>query len=231
MTIRRGEAWGSEGSPDDVAGVAGSDASLARLVAGSRATAGASPAGPFLLTGGDLHRTLGAPRPDPERTVVHRFDCDVVSGTATTDDGAPLELLAVAHVLGLPLARGFARRRERPGRVVPAGDVLAALWNGPSFVAANAAFVGDANLGPRAHPGDGLLDVSCGSMDRRDRRTARARMLVGAHLPHPGVVDVRTRSWASPPGVRYLLVCDGLELGVCRDIRLVVLSDAVLVAV
>ncbi len=218
MSIRRGQPWGRTVAAAPEAPIVDGDAALADLVSAARPGAdGLGPLGPFVVTGGDLHRTLGSPqREDPRSGELLEFSCDVVTGEATGDDGGPMSFLAVAHVLGLPVGR-----RRGP----------AALWRGPTFVAANAAFLDDANIGPRAHPGDGLIDVSAGAMEPRDRRAARRRILTGTHLPHPGLTEHRTREWASDPGNSYVLVCDGRELGVARDVRLIVETDAVLVRV
>ena len=214
MSIRRGADWGRPARAVTGAVVVADDAALAALLG----RGGPPPQdGEVVLTGGDLHRTLGAPeRVDPSTEELVAFDCDVLRGEGTAPDGTVVALLAVAHVVGLPPRRG-----RGPG----------SLWSGPSFVAASAAFLGEANVGPRAHPGDGLVDLSWGELPRRDRRAARARMLTGTHLPHPAIEERRARSWAAPAGQHYLVRCDGVEVGELRDLRLTVEPDAVVVTV
>ncbi|HBL09682.1 MAG TPA: hypothetical protein DDZ64_11665, partial [Acidimicrobiaceae bacterium] len=52
---------------------------------------------------------------------------------------------------------------------------------------ANAAHLGAWNLAPRAHPGDGLLDVLDSDLPIGQRIEARRRLRRGDHLPHPAI--------------------------------------------
>jgi hypothetical protein len=75
------------------------------------------------------------------------------------------------------------------------------------------------DVAPRAHPGDGRVDVVRvdRAMSLRDRRTATQRLPLGAHLPHP-YISVRqaasvdlvwqrpTRVWLD--GRRWATVCE-----------------------
>jgi diacylglycerol kinase family enzyme len=65
------------------------------------------------------------------------------------------------------------------------------LWSGFSLAAMNAQWLGAWNLGPKAHPNDGLLDVSEGSLRAGDLWKVRARLHHGAHLPHPRIAHRR----------------------------------------
>ena len=64
-------------------------------------------------------------------------------------------------------------------------------WRGRAWLAMNSAHLGEWNIAPRAHPGDGLLDV----LDVRVGPTvwpqARRRMRTGAHVPHPAIAEKR----------------------------------------
>jgi len=214
VSIRRGADWGRTVRAAAGARVVGSDAELAAVVG---TYIGPGEPGGLIVTGGDLHRTLGAPeRGNVTSVELVAFEVDLIRGHGVRPDGSEATLLAVAHVVGLPVSR-------RRG--------VDALWRGPTFVAANAAFLGEANIGPRAHPGDGLLDVSWGQLPRRDLRAGRSRMLTGSHLPHPAIEERRAPSWSSPEGIRYVVACDGVEVGELYDIRLTVEPDAVVVAV
>lgn len=53
----------------------------------------------------------------------------------------------------------------------------------------NAEFLGGWDVAPRAHPGDGLLDVVevAASMPLGDRLRARRRLPTGGHIPHPAI--------------------------------------------
>ncbi len=61
----------------------------------------------------------------------------------------------------------------------------------------NAQWLGDWDLGPRAHPGDARLDVTDGRLPLGDLLKARKRVRTGTHLPHPDLVTTRTAQWHS----------------------------------
>jgi diacylglycerol kinase family enzyme len=157
------------------------------------------------LLGGDLCRTLGGPG-DVER---------LRSADATT---FPVDLGCVLidgrrHFFVAHLA---AHRRG---------------WAGRFAVAMNAEWMGELDLGPRAHPGDGLLDVTEGQLGLRERLVARRRARTGTHLPHP---DLRvTRSGkvelSFPDGVPVFL--DGVPVGEGRELLVHVEPDALTVVV
>jgi hypothetical protein len=67
------------------------------------------------------------------------------------------------------------------------------LWT-RAFVAMNAQFVGRWNLGPRAHPNDGLLDTYDVHLAVGQLLAVHKRLPLGAHLPHPGIKEKRTAS-------------------------------------
>lgn len=165
MTIRKGEPWGaSRPLPPDAREVT-TDDELRDLVLAART--GGEPAPPVALLGGDLCRTLGGSgdrrRLDSGQALAFRIDL----GLARLDEGPPTPF--VAHAV--------ARRRG---------------WSGPFAVAMNAAWLGSWYLGPRAHPNDGLLDVTEGALPLVQRVLARRRVPSGSHLPHPGLRTRRT---------------------------------------
>jgi diacylglycerol kinase family enzyme len=98
-----------------------------------------------------------------------------------------------------------------------------------TVIVMNAAFVGDANLGPRAHPGDGLIDVTDGRLGLSDRRSARSRFGSGTHLPHPDLATRRATTFevelADPTPVHL----DGEPVGTFRSISVEVVPDALVV--
>jgi hypothetical protein len=210
MSIRRGEDWGRPGRLAGNAPVAGSDREVAELL---RHWLEAGGSGPFEvgLLAGDLHRTLGGARrseADLRAGRAVRYPCDAME--VVHDDGAgPRRRLAVAHVQ----ARG---RRLFASRTV---------------LVMNAAFIGPLDLGPRAHPGDGLLDVTDGAVGRGEVRRARQRATTGTHVPHPGLSERRVPAYeaVADPGRTWRLVVDGVEVGRTRQVRVTVLPEALLV--
>lgn len=199
MTIRKGVPWGEERPLPPGAVEVHADADLADLVAGAR-SAGTEPP-PVALLGGDLYRTMGGSgdrrRLDTGTAVA--FPLDV--GEVRLDDGP--ELTFAAHLI--------ARRR---------------WWAGRFAVVMNAAWVGELYLGPRAHPNDGLLDATEGSLPFRQRVLARGRARTGSHLPHPSL-QVRR---AAEHVVRFdrptPVLLDGRRRGTARRLEVRCRPDA-----
>lgn len=158
MTIRKGEAWGSPGTLPHGAPVVDGDAGLGALLERARRRGEDPPV--VGLVGGDLCRTVGGPR-DRERLVT--------GGVVLPIDLGRVEIDGEVHWF---CAHLVARRR---------------WWWGRAAVVMNAQWLGDWDLGPRAHPNDGLLDLTDGTLPLGDRREARRRARTGAHLPHPAL--------------------------------------------
>lgn len=195
----------SWGSPGVVSAltVAPDDATAAAAVTAAR-RAGTAP-DPLCLTGGDLHATLGRPAPVTAGQHALLLPCDV--GAALVDGRL---LWFVAHLV-----------------------VRRSWWRGRVVAVMNAEFVDRFDVAPRAHPGDGLLDVVDvdPAMGLADRWRARQRLRTGAHLPHPSISVSRTRAWQSsfdPPAPVWL---DGVAAGTVRHLSVRVEPDAVVVAV
>lgn len=166
MTISRGSPWGEDGVAAPADLVRAADD--AEL---ARLAAGAEAQGRRLAAEvgpGDVLRTLGltVARPPGER-LRHGMDL----GWASLDGGPPLPF--AAHLCA-----------HRP------------LWSGPFAVAMNCAWRGSWYLGPRAHPNDGLLDVTWSAgLAARQRILARRRLPTGTHLPHPDLRAERAPRW------------------------------------
>lgn len=203
MGIRPREAWGQPGPLPAGSPVARSDAEVRAIVESARRADRPLPA--IGLLGGDLARTLGAPG-DPDRLWADQ------ATTLPVDVGAVL----VDGRLHWFVAHLVARRRA---------------WQGPFAVAMNAQWWGPLSLGPRAHPGDGLLDVTTGSLPWRDRLQARRRARTGDHLPHPALRVRRTAavqiSFDHPTPVWL----DGQRVGPARALSLRVEPAALTVVV
>jgi hypothetical protein len=164
LTIRKGESWGEPGAlPDDGVIVRSDGEARAALEAARR---DGRPWPVLGLLGGDLARTLAAPGDEVRlRSVEH--------GAMTF----PIDLgeILVDGRLHLFVAHVVARNR----------------WWTRAFVAMNAQWFGGWNLGPRAHPDDGLLDTYDVRLPVGDLWKVRRRLPTGAHLPHPGVRERR----------------------------------------
>ncbi len=113
------------------------------------------------------------------------------------------------------------------------GHVVArhALWAGRFVVVMNGQFVGEWNLGPRAHSNDGLLDITDGSLGVRDRLVARRRARSGSHLPHPSLATRRAATAEFDFDRPMRLFVDGLAAGECRTLALSVVPDAATVVI
>ena len=104
------------------------------------------------------------------------------------------------------------------------------LWS-YVFVAMNAQWRGEWNLGPRAHPGDGLLDTYEARLPMGERVKVRGRLHHGAHLPHPGIKERRTAATQVALPRPLPVELDGEEVGAGRNLSLRVRPDAIRVVV
>lgn len=64
-------------------------------------------------------------------------------------------------------------------------------WWGRVVAVMNAEFRETWKVAPRAHPGDGLLDVLDADLSIGQRMAARRRLVHGDHLPHPDIAVSR----------------------------------------
>lgn len=99
-------------------------------------------------------------------------------------------------------------------------------WRGKGVVVANAAFLGTWNIAPRAHPGDGRLDVLEGALSIGDRWRARSRVVSGSHVPHPRIEERRVTAaqFDLPRGTVVYL--DGTSLGPASTVSVRVEPEA-----
>lgn len=171
MTISKGSPYGSPGVPLPDDGVVVRSDHEARLVL-EEARRERRPLPVLGLLGGDLCRTLGG-RGDEAR---------LRSGDAVT---FPVDLgqVLVDGRLHVFVAHCIARSPS---------------WR-RTVAAMNAQWFRDWNLGPRAHPNDGLVDVYDATLTLADLPKVRSRLPAGAHLPHPRIRQRRA------PGVQVEL--------------------------
>lgn len=204
MTVRKGEAWGSVGPAPEEMLTAITDRELRHIVRAAM-VAGRQPP-PVGLLGGDMMRAVGGSG-DPERFAgeVAILPVDVLRVEV---DGA-VEWCC-SHVV--------ARR---------------SWWRGEIVAAMNAQHIGSWDVAPRAHPGDGRVDVvrADPAMSWRDRARARGRLAHGTHVPHPHI-EVRQRYEVELQFLHPLrLELDGEAWMSASSVRIVVLPDALTVVV
>jgi hypothetical protein len=203
VTISKGSAYGSPGPLPADGVVVGSDADAAAVVTEALRAGRRVP--PLGLVGGDLCRTLGGQGEEARLRSEDATSFPVDLGCALLDGRLHW---FVAHVV----AHRWA-------------------WRGRFAVAMNAEWLGDLDLGPRSHPGDGLLDLTEGELGLRERLAARRRARTGSHLPHPGLRTTRSKraQWSFADGIPVAL--DGVTVGTVREIVLHVEPDALTVVV
>jgi hypothetical protein len=205
VTIARGRAWGELGPLPDDGVVVHSDAEAASVVADAHRRGEDPP--PLGLLGGDLCRTVGG-RGDAARLTspdAARLVADLL--VVTLDDGP--EQVAVAHVV--------VHRRS---------------WLlGPLAAVMNAAWVGEWNVAPRAHPNDGFADVVRADLTIGDRLKARRRLPLGTHVPHPGIRTERGASGVVELRRDVPVWLDGVRAGRARRVAWRVEPDALAVVV
>jgi hypothetical protein len=203
VTIGKGSPYGEPGTLPADGVVVGSDAEAAAVVTDARRGGHAVPT--LGLIGGDLCRTLGG-----------LGDADRLRTPDATTFPVDLGCVLLDGHLHYFVAHLAAHRR---------------WWSGRFAVVMNAEWLGELDLGPRAHPGDGLLDVTDGKLGLRDRLAARRRARTGSHLPHPGLRTSRSGrvELSFPDGVPVFL--DGVAVGPARELMVHVEPDALTVVV
>lgn len=198
MTISKGVDWGrAEPVPDDAVFV-NSDAEANETVRAARRADRPPP--PLCLLGGDLARTLGVGNNEASLRAGEGTRLKIDLGMALVDGRL---VWFVSHLV--------ARRRA---------------WRGPIVIAANAAFLGAYNVAPKAHPGDGRIDLIEADLSLSERLAARSRLRSGTHVPHPKIKIRRCRAaqreFARPMPVRI----DGVPLGDAKTLSIRVEPEA-----
>jgi diacylglycerol kinase family enzyme len=200
VTIRKGEEWGEAGPLASDGVLVETDAAADDVVAAARRARRPVPELGFV--GGDLARTLGAKG-------------DVVRLRSEEARRVPLDLgtVLVDGRVDFFVAHLVVRRR---------------FWQGPFVVVMNAEYLGDMKLAPRAHPGDGMLDVLEGSLGLDDRLRARRRARTGDHVPHPGITQRRASALHLDVPRGSAVWLDGRRLPTARSLSVRLEPDALL---
>lgn len=166
MTIRKGADWaGPGGLPAD--GVVVADDAEAGVVV-ERARRAGDPVPTIGLLGGDLCRTLGGQGDEARLRSPAGLRATVDLGSVLVDGR---QHWFVAHLV--------ARR---------------SWWHGRVLAVMNAEWMGRWDVAPRGHPNDGSLDLVTADLSFRDRGKAWRRLPQGTHVPHPDIVERRTRA-------------------------------------
>lgn len=203
MTVRKGEPWGGPGALPDDGIVVDSDLAARRAVTDARRGNRAIPA--LGLLAGDLARTCGATGNEGRLRGPDAQTLPVDLGEVLVDGSLHF---FVAHLV--------ARR---------------SWWRGPIVAAMNAQFLGDWDVAPRSHPGDGRVDLLQADLSLSDRWKARARLPTGTHVPHPGISERRVKAVQLDlaPGTSVWL--DGERIGEAKALSIRVAPDALQVVV
>jgi diacylglycerol kinase family enzyme len=81
-------------------------------------------------------------------------------------------------------------------------------------------------VAPKAHPGDGLLDVLDGDLSIDDRAKARRRLPTGTHVPHLGITQSRVAALQLELDRPTPVWLDGERVGDARTFSIRVERDA-----
>lgn len=203
MTVGKGASWGVPGPLDSSGVVVNSDAEARAIIEDSRRFG--RPIPPLGLLGGDMCRTLGGTGDEGRLRSEVAVTCSVDIGSVLIDGRLHW---FVAHLI--------ARRSWWRGRVVA---VMNAQW------------LGDWDLGPKSHPGDGILDVSDGILALSDRLKARKRVRTGTHIPHPHIHTSRVHSLQLEFDSALDIYLDGISTGRAKVLSVRVEPDALTVVI
>ena len=201
MTIEKGQAWGEPGALPPDGRIVADDTEASLVL--QRARAAGTPYPVLGLAGGDLCRTLGG------------HDEMMRPGEGTMVFPLDLGEVLVDGKLHLFVAHVVAHDR---------------LWR-RSFVAMNAQWRRGWNLGPKAHPNDGVLDTYRAELGIADRLKILKRLPTGSHLPHPGIKVERAASVIAEFKHPISVEVDGRSVGRARHIAVRVEPDALRVVI
>ena len=207
MTIRKGLDWGTLAPPPAALIRVHDNAELRAHIVRAREGGVVIPA--VGLLGGDLMRTVGGSGDE------HRLDGD--------------EAIALLPVDAVKIIADGTRTSWFGAHCV----MRRSWWRGEVLGAFNAQFRATWDVAPRAHPGDGRIDVvridpACAL---RQRLIAHRRVKLGTHVPHPQISIRQLKSvafdWEQPRSIWL----DGQRWGRARHVELEVEPDAYVVCV
>jgi hypothetical protein len=204
MVIGKGQPWGEAARLPPEGLLVASDAEARRAVENARSRREPLPV--LGLVGGDLWRTLGGSGPgDPARLR------SAEAMTFTVDLGEVL----VDGRLHLFVAHLVAHSRT---------------WR-RTFVAMNAQWRGEWDLGPKSHPNDGLLDTYDARLSLSDLWKVRARLPHGSHLPHPRIKERRVQAFQVDFDYPVTIELDSTLVGKAHALSIRVEPDALAIVI
>ena len=99
-------------------------------------------------------------------------------------------------------------------------------WLGEAAAIMNTGWYRRWYLGPRAHPNDGLLDITWGRLDLRQSIMAWRRARTGTHLPHPELKTRRVSHWEHQFQRPKTVWVDGVRVGRTAGLFVETIADA-----
>jgi YegS C-terminal NAD kinase beta sandwich-like domain len=203
MSVEKGRDWGSVGALPEDGVLVRTDAEARAVVTAARRANQEIP--PLGLLGGDLRRTVGGRGDEAHLRSDAATRLTVDLGSVLVD--GRLQWF-VAHLV---VRRGWLR--------------------GPIFGAFNAQWLGPWDVAPRAHPGDGQLEVVEVTMATGDRLKARRRLPLGTHVPHPGIRIRRDDAIQHDVPKGHSVWLDGERLGPAKALSIRVEPDELRIVV
>lgn len=201
MVVQRGQDWGTVGRPDPLVPIIHDDREFLHSIAHGQRE--------FVVSGGDLARTLGAGVQSKDCSY-RRLPIDLMEIICTAPSGNDRRYLAASHcVVRRPWWKG-------------------GMLRGPVLMICNAQFVRGRDLAPRSHPNDGKIEVLMfeAHLSFRERWKILRRSKTGDHLPHP-LITFRQTSAEVSLVVNGSVRIDGRRIGECSKIWARSLPDAI----
>lgn len=167
----------------------------------------------FLLTGGDMWRTLGGSSSSDSPTEVDG------TRTVVTVDRLEVSWNHVGHQESRPVLAHAVVRLGHPRWIFGRRDICYVM---------NAQYHGAFDVVPRSHPNDGRFDIVTveATMSWRQRRLLRRRLVTGTHLPHPSIwTEAISQTWR--PGRSGTLILDGEHVGHVDEICITIHPDSI----
>ncbi|HEY8057369.1 MAG TPA: hypothetical protein VID94_01390 [Acidimicrobiales bacterium] len=203
MTVEKGRDWGSPGGLPEDGVIVHTDAEARAVVTAARRAQEEIP--PLGLLGGDLCKTVGGRGDEARLRSEGAARLNVDLGSVLVDGRLHW---FVAHLV---TRRGWLR--------------------GPLFGAFNAQWLGPWDVAPRAHPGDGQLEIVEVTMSAGDRLKARRRLPTGTHVPHAGIRIRRADAVQRDLPKGHAVWLDGERLGPAATVSVRVEPDVLRVVV